>query len=444
MTRKLLGISGLALLLMVPLNLAFAGVTASFRFPLSNFSGPVRSQWAKLAIDQERNEIYALRQRKNDIRIFDEHGMEIFVFGEAFASAADIAIGNDGNIFILTTGYETSTVHLLDYRGEHVSEIPLENVPAAFSEFTADRLVHRQGSLYLADSDSLMVVAVGEDGLFERGYDLKKVLQPFLPRDDDGERKLANSDWKKKKLEDIQINGFTVDDQGNLFFTVPVLFSAFRLSVDGDMTPFGRAGSGRGKFGVAAGIATDDMGYVYVSDRLRCVVLIFDHELKFQMEFGYRGDQPSNLIVPDDLAIDRSGNVYVGQAANRGVSVFRVAFEEASPSQDYEKESPSPGRERASRSKRSRAGEKATPSRVGEDGRRSKDGEKASPSQGSNTASTGSEKYGRTIEEDASKRVEFIVDHGDDAPAADSEKDGWTVEENESNQLEIIGNEKDQ
>ena len=53
MTRKLLGISGLALLLMVPLNLAFAGVTASFRFPLSNFSGPVRSQWAKLAIDQE-------------------------------------------------------------------------------------------------------------------------------------------------------------------------------------------------------------------------------------------------------------------------------------------------------------------------------------------------------------------------------------------------------
>ena len=370
--------------------------------------------------------------------------MEIFVFGEAFASAADIAIGNDGNIFILTTGYETSTVHLLDYRGEHVSEIPLENVPAAFSEFTADRLVHRQGSLYLADSDSLMVVAVGEDGLFERGYDLKKVLQPFLPRDDDGERKLANSDWKKKKLEDIQINGFTVDDQGNLFFTVPVLFSAFRLSVDGDMTPFGRAGSGRGKFGVAAGIATDDMGYVYVSDRLRCVVLIFDHELKFQMEFGYRGDQPSNLIVPDDLAIDRSGNVYVGQAANRGVSVFRVAFEEASPSQDYEKESPSPGRERASRSKRSRAGEKATPSRVGEDGRRSKDGEKASPSQGSNTASTGSEKYGRTIEEDASKRVEFIVDHGDDAPAADSEKDGWTVEENESNQLEIIGNEKDQ
>ncbi len=55
MVRKLFGISGFALLLAVPLNLAFAGVTASFRYPLSNFSGPVRSQWAKLAIDRCRH-----------------------------------------------------------------------------------------------------------------------------------------------------------------------------------------------------------------------------------------------------------------------------------------------------------------------------------------------------------------------------------------------------
>jgi DNA-binding beta-propeller fold protein YncE len=450
MVRKLLRISGFALLLAVPLNLAFAGVTASFRYPLSNFSGPVRSQWAKVAVDRERNEIYTLHQRKNDIRIFGEHGMEIFVFGEGFASAADIAIGDDGNIFILSTGYQTSTVHLLNYRGEHISDIPLENVPPAYSEFTADRLVYRQGSLYLVDSDSLAVVVVDEDGLFERGYDLGTLLKPFLPRDDDGERKLANFDWKKKQLEDIDLKGFTVDDQGNMLFTVPVLFSAYRLSVDGEVTPFGRAGSGRGKFGVAAGIATDDRGYVYVSDRLRCVVLIFDRELRFQTEFGYRGNRPSNLIVPDDLAIDKSGNVYVGQAANRGVSVFKVAYEKASPSQDYEEESRSPGRERADRSK---AGEQASPkrarekaSRAGEKASRKDPGEKASPSQGSNTTSTDSEKYGRTIEEDASKRLEFVVDDGDDAPSADSEKDGWTVEgnENESNQLEIIGNEEDQ
>jgi DNA-binding beta-propeller fold protein YncE len=452
MARRPFGIFSFALLLLVPFHLASAGVTASFRYALSNFSGPVRSQWAKLAVDPERNEIYALHQRKNDIRIFDEHGMELFVFGEGFASAADITVGDDGNIFVLSTGYETSTVHLLNYRGEPVSEIALKDVPPAFSEFTADRLAYSRGSLYLVDSNSLMVVVVDEDGLFERGYDLKPVLKPFLPREDDGDRKLANFDWKKKRLDDIDLKGFTVDDQQNMFFTVPVLFSAFRMSAGGEVTPFGRAGSGPGKFGVAAGIATDDEGYVYVSDRLRCVVLIFDPELRFQTEFGHRGDGTSNLIVPDDLAIDRNGNVYVGQAANRGVSVFRVAHEKASRPQSGEKESGLPGRERTIRSKRSNAGETASPSRPreqasqsreGTNASRSEAGEQASPAQGGNTKSTGSGKYGRTIEEETSKRLEFVVDHGDDTPSADSEEGGWTVEGNESNQLEIIGNEKD-
>jgi hypothetical protein len=447
-----MGIFAFALPLLVPVNLALAGVTASFRYPLSNFSGPVRSQWAKLAVDRERNEIYSLRERKNDIRVFDEHGMEIFVFGDGFASAADIAIGDDGDIFILSRGHKTATVHLLDYRGEHVSEIPLQNVPAAFSKFTADRLEFSQGSLYLVDSDALMVIVTDEAGRFKEGHDLNEHLKPFVPRLDREQKQIANYDWKKKKLEDIDLNGFTVDVRGNMFFTVPVLFSAYKLSVDGELTEFGKSGSGRGKFGVAAGIATDDMGYVYVSDRLRCVVMVFDRDLQFQTEFGYRGNQPSNLTVPDDLAVDGSGNIYVGQAANRGVSVFRVAYEKASPSQDDEEESRSPGRERASRAKRSKAGEKASRSRAGENASRSQDGkeaspsragEQASPSQGSNTTSTGSEKYGRTIEEDASERLEFIADDGDDTPSADSEKDGWTVEENESNQLEIIGNEED-
>ena len=68
MTERVLGISIFLLLLTLPLHPAFGEVTASFRYPLSNFSGPVPSQWARLAVDQERNEIYALNQRERDIR----------------------------------------------------------------------------------------------------------------------------------------------------------------------------------------------------------------------------------------------------------------------------------------------------------------------------------------------------------------------------------------
>jgi DNA-binding beta-propeller fold protein YncE len=388
MTRRRLKISLLALLMALPVNLAFAGVTASFRYPLSNFSGPVLSQWAKIAVDQERNEVYTLRQRRNDIRIFDEHGMEIFVFADGLSSAADLAIGDGGDIFVLTRGYQTATVHLLDYRGEQVGAILLQEVPAAFSKVVADRLVHRNGSLYLVDSGAMKVIVVDEAGRFERGYDLNREIKPFVPREP-VQRELTAADWRKQQLEHIELNGFAVDDRGNIFFTVPVLFTAFKLSPDGEIVRFGRSGGGRGRFGVAAGIVTDDQGYIYVSDRLRSVVLVFDRDLRFQMEFGYRGSAPSNLIVPDDLAVDSSGNVYVGQAANRGVSVFKVVHQNVSP-----------------------------------------------PKEMRETASRKPEKSGRIIEEDESDRLEFVVDHGNDTASTDSEDSDW-IEEVESHHNEV-------
>ncbi|MBW1842804.1 MAG: hypothetical protein JRE38_00300 [Deltaproteobacteria bacterium] len=388
MTSRTLKTSLLALLMALPVNLALAEVTASFSYPLSNFEGPVLSQWAKLAVDSERNEIYALHQRKNDIRIFDEHGMEIFVFAEGLGSAADIAIGDDGDIFLLTRGYQTSAVHLLNFRGEEVAEISLQNVPSTFSKFAADRLVHRNNSLYLVDSDSMRVLVVDEAGRFETSYDLSREIKPFIPRED-RQRELSINSWRKKTLEDIALNGFTVDNEGNFFFTVPVLFSAFKLSPRGELRRFGKSGSGKGKFGVVSGIATDDKGYIYVSDRLRSVVLVFDRKLMFQTEFGYRGNQPSNLIVPDDLAIDSLGNVYVGQAANRGVSVFKVVHQEASPPL------------------------------VGE------------------TMKNNQGQSSRMTEERVSDRPEFAVDQGNDLASANSGDTGGNAEAVESQRKEV-------
>ncbi|MDH3519160.1 MAG: hypothetical protein OEM49_01790 [Myxococcales bacterium] len=333
MTGRTLTLLCAALLLLAASLPGRAEVAASFRYPLANFSGPVPSHWAKLAVDPERNEVYALDERHNDIRVFDEHGMEIFVFGDAYASAADIAVGQDGSIFLLTSGYQTTAVHLLNYRGEYLAELELKNVPAAYKQFLADQLLYQNGSLYLVDSNAMRVLELDEAGYFRRGYDLKAALRPSLALDDAGPDQLQNIDRQKKKLQNADLGGLAVDANRNLFFTVPTLFVAYRLSADGTLTQFGRSGSGTGKFGVAAGIATDAMGYVYVTDRLRSVVLVFSSELEFQTEFGYRGDQPSNLIVPDDLVIDTSGNVYVGQAANRGVSVFGITYETSRSSQ---------------------------------------------------------------------------------------------------------------
>jgi hypothetical protein len=302
-------------LLLLPAIPASGRSGASFLYPLANFAGPVRSQWAKLAVDPERNEIYALSPHDKDVRIFDQHGMEIYAF-EGFISSRDIAAGDDGEILILTKRYNASTVHRCNYRGEKISEITLKNVPEAFSSSAPDRLVYRNGSLYLADSGLLTVIVAHADGSFIRGHDFKAMLWRLANADDD--------EKEAKKLEEISITGFDVDEDGNILFTVATLFAAYRFTPEGELAGFGRPGSGKGKFGVAAGIAATATGHILIADRLRSVVMIFDHDLGFKAEFGYRGGHPANLIAPDDVASDANGNIYVSQAANLGVSVFRM------------------------------------------------------------------------------------------------------------------------
>jgi hypothetical protein len=252
------------------------------------------------------------------------------------------------------------------------------------------------------------------DGYFKAGYDLNTILRRFLGDDERLKKNSAeNTDWAEKRLENIAINGFHVDKRGNMLFTVPVLFSAYRFSADGGLAEFGRPGSAPGKFGVTAGIVTDELGYIYVADRLRSVVLVFDHNFVFQTEFGYRGGRPSNLIVPDDVAIDSGGNVYVAQAANRGVSVFGMAYDKVGPPQGGD--TPSTDSETYGRT----IEEKASPDRL-----------ESVVDQGGDKLSAASEKYDPAVEEKASpERLESIVDQGGDTPSAGPERQAPIVEE---------------
>jgi hypothetical protein len=143
------------------------------------------------------------------------------------------------------------------------------------------------------------------------------------------------------------------------------------------------------------------------------------------------------LIVPDDLAIDNSGNVYVGQAANRGVSVFRVVHEAASPSQGSNEATPSRVEKKARRSRverkarTSRAAKKSRSSRVRKQASPSRVDKKAGPSRRRDTKPTIAEKPERTIGEDVSEPVEFIVDQGADTPSSDADDPDWILIESD-------------
>jgi hypothetical protein len=169
-------------------------------------------------------------------------------------------------------------------------------------------VVLRNGLLYFASVGVGRVIVTEPDGRFREYIDLISRLELE----------------EAQKAAGVEIVGFWVAEDGSMFFTVPVLFKVFKLSPDKELSAFGRPGSAAGQFGVLAGVVTDSRGNVLVADKLKCVVMAFDKDFQFLAEFGYRGARPQNLIVPDDIAIDKNDHLFVTQGRRRGVSVFAL------------------------------------------------------------------------------------------------------------------------
>jgi len=304
------------LLMMVCSTSAMAVTRGTYLYNLSSFTGTIPYNWVRPFVDRQKNEVYVSNGQDRSVRVFNENGMEIYNFGddENLGAVIDGAVDEEGNIIILSTkidgGRGKHVILRCNFRGEVTSTIEIKDLPPEFSDFATHRLFYREGSLYLADLASMRIIVTDENGYFKKGYDLAQL-----------------SGLNEKERDGAGIVGFYVAPDGNIFFTIPVLFRAYKLFPDGRIVSFGRKGSSPGRFNIIAGIASDEKGYIYIVDKLRSVVMIFDKEFKFQSEFGYRGFRPGNLIAPNQIEVDGRGRVYVTQSRGRGVSVFKVNYD---------------------------------------------------------------------------------------------------------------------
>jgi len=288
-----------------------AEVQTDFLYRLSNFSGTVPLDLARIHFDEDRREMYVTDTRNSGVRIFNAQGMEIYRFGDDWnlGSIIAAAVKKDGNILVLNQTISKNDIYLCNFRGEVISGLALKNLPSDFEGFSPSGMVYRHEQLYLLDNNAMRLLVTDSNGVALIGYDLAMLTE-----------------IEEKKRGQTAIGGFSVDREGNILFTIPVLFSAFKLTPEGKLSGFGRPGSSPGRFNNTGGIVADDRGYYYVADRLKSAVLIFDKNFKFVKEFGYRGRKPDNLSGPRDLSLDAEGRLYVSQLASRGVSVFKITY----------------------------------------------------------------------------------------------------------------------
>jgi hypothetical protein len=306
-----------------------AQLSASYKYNLANFSGDIHYMQAILAKDNVRNEVYVMNPRKKDIRIFGETGMEIYRFGDEgeFSWALDLAVDNTGHIYFLNNRYKHGTDKIMitrcNFRGEQQSEFFIQRIPEEYSGLSPVYMVIAGEKIYLADPIRLSIIVADLEGNFVKGYNVQQEINKL--EEEVVARKKEKGIIVDQSTMTADMTGFDVDRRGNMYFTVAPIFTAFMLSPDGELRSWGKPGGTAGSFGVVAGIAVDDMGYIYVTDRLRCAVIVFDKNFDYITEFGFRGSRARNLIVPDEIVVTRDGRLYVAQAANRGVSVFTVS-----------------------------------------------------------------------------------------------------------------------
>jgi hypothetical protein len=240
--------------------------------------------------------------------------MEIFKFGNdpklgrmIYAAAAL----NDGDIMLMSYFDDSSlpSLVLCNYRGVQKSRVPISGLPDDWSGFHPTRMIYQNEKAYLADLLNMRVALVDLRGHVTDTYDIESALS-----------------FDKAKTG---LSGFSVDDSGRLLFTINVIFSAFRMDSEGQIESFGVPGDTVGKFGVVSGIASDEEGHIFVADKLRCVILVFDQNLNFVFEFGYRSDHPAGLIAPDSIVIGSNGKMFITRQGEYGVGVFQ--FEDDNP-----------------------------------------------------------------------------------------------------------------
>ncbi len=283
-------------------------VESTYLYSLNDASGKRALGWAALNWDASASELFVVSGGVVDI--FNDNGLITFSFEEnAFGTPVDAAALPAGDVYVLGVLEGRTRLVRCNFRGEPIAPVELKGLSSEFADgFVPNAIVVRDGRLYLADRNSLKVAVARPDGAVEKTYDLA-VLIGLGPHE----------------RADAMMRGFSVDRDGNLLFTVASVFSAYVVTPSDKVRMFGKRGSSPGKFNIVTGIASDDEGHLFITDSLRAVVMVFESgSFRFLGEFGYRGDDPENLVSPYSVVVG-NGRVYVSQSRG-AVKAFAVRF----------------------------------------------------------------------------------------------------------------------
>lgn len=273
---------------------------------------------------------------ENGVKIFSKSGefKKIFTDDSRIVSPSNVAVDNEGYVYIVVTDYRGGGSSILKYSsdGEYM-------VTAVETGSSNDKLAGLASSIHISEN-YLYVTSMGRNNVFAQKFEIEKdpkkplkfieIISKFPEDRRIGETDIAiptsifTKDGNVYILDGL-INRLIVLDEAKALkgsIQSPVLLYGYL---------YGNQKKPEGYMSNPQGVRVDSEGKIFVGDSNYHDVVVFDSDGKEIERFGkyvsQRGIVPGEFYNPTDVIVDLDGYVYVSDVITSVVQVFDPEFE---------------------------------------------------------------------------------------------------------------------
>ena len=315
LVRGVLGILALVSLVKVPIAAQEPAYIRGLTLPvLHDAIGYPRGVTA----DLHAEEVFVCDTRKNRIVIFDEEGFFLFQIpgGDVFSAPRDIAIDPEGYLLVLANHQRRQALIELDFDGLFLREVSLTGLPdeTPAPDLSSVSVSPSGDRIYALDRANLRLWIANRSGAIATSVDLAPGL--------------SEKDRREVILGHVDVYGETV------LVAVPSAGEVRMFDLDGgDQTVVGGPRTARCKVAFPVAAALAENGELVIVDQKRMLVLRWDPETNSCLgEYIGLGNLPGFLYHPKDIALDRSGRIYISQGFQGRVQMYEGMVPAAAPS----------------------------------------------------------------------------------------------------------------
>jgi len=256
--------------------------------------------------DPVTDEIYVVSQSR--VLIYTNDLFPLYTIGKSrgVTSPQGMAVDRDGNLYVSqapTMQEKNSRYRISVFNAclQWERDIFVKD-PGGEKPFTPNRLaVDGKGNLYVAGSFYPGVLVLDKQG---------QKIDMMVPVEKE----------KKPAINDVKVG-----ENGNIYLLSAEMGRVYVYDENRQfLFQFGAKGGSTGLMSRPVGVGTDPLRErFYVVDFMRHTVLAFDYNGKYLFEFGGLGAGPGWLQYPWDIAVDKSGRVFIADTFNNRVEVFK-------------------------------------------------------------------------------------------------------------------------